>query len=277
MLPVGSFSLGNYISQIVDILLVTYVFYKLIMLIRGTKAVQLLKGIVIIVAVWLASSFFELRTMSWLMDKAITYGLLAIIIIFQPELRRALEQLGRGKLFSRAGGAEEEEMEKSIAAIVKATGYMAKRRIGAIMSFERETGLTDYVETGIPIHSKLTSELLTNIFVPNTPLHDGAVILRPNEIIAAGCYLPLTESPFVSKELGTRHRAAIGVSEVTDAITVVVSEETGGVSITKNGEIHRNLDEESLKNLLTAELMGSGRSASSSRWNWRGKKNGQTP
>lgn len=155
---------------------------------------------------------------------------------------------------------------------MKATGYMAKRRIGAIMSFERETGLTDYVETGIPIHSKLTSELLTNIFVPNTPLHDGAVILRPNEIIAAGCYLPLTESPFVSKELGTRHRAAIGVSEVTDAITVVVSEETGGVSITKNGEIHRNLDEESLKNLLTAELMGSGRSASSSRWNWRGRK-----
>ncbi|SFF08793.1 diadenylate cyclase [Bacillus sp. OV194] len=277
MLPVGSFSLGSYISQIVDILLVTYVFYKLIMLIRGTKAVQLLKGIVVIVAVWLASSFFELRTMGWLMDKAITYGLLAIIIIFQPELRRALEQLGRGKLFSRSGLADEEEMGNSIDAIVKSTNYMAKRRIGAIISFERETGLTDYVETGIPIHSKLSSELLTNIFVPNTPLHDGAVILRQNEIVAAGCYLPLTESPFVSKELGTRHRAAIGVSEVTDAITVIVSEETGGISITKNGEIHRNLNEETLRALLNAELMVSGRNASSSRWNWRGKKNGQTP
>ncbi|MDN4076086.1 diadenylate cyclase CdaA [Fictibacillus sp. CENA-BCM004] len=277
MLSVGSFSLGNYISQIVDILLVTYVFYKLIMLIRGTKAVQLLKGIVIIVAVWLASSFFELRTMSWLMDKAITYGLLAIIIIFQPELRRALEQLGRGKLFSRTGLADEEEMENSINAIVKSTSYMAKRRIGAIMSFERETGLTDYVETGIPIHSKLSSELLTNIFVPNTPLHDGAVILRQDEVVAAGCYLPLTESPFVSKELGTRHRAAIGVSEVTDAITVVVSEETGGISVTKNGEIHRNLNEEMLKTLLNAELLLSSRNSSSSRWNWRGKKNGQTP
>ncbi|MCQ6268286.1 diadenylate cyclase CdaA [Fictibacillus sp. WQ 8-8] len=277
MLPVGSFSLGSYISQIVDILLVTYVFYKLIMLIRGTKAVQLLKGIVVIVAVWLASSFFELRTMGWLMDKAITYGLLAIIIIFQPELRRALEQLGRGKLFSRSGLADEEEMGNSIDAIVKSTSYMAKRRIGAIISFERETGLTDYVETGIPIHSKLSSELLTNIFVPNTPLHDGAVILRQNEIVAAGCYLPLTESPFVSKELGTRHRAAIGVSEVTDAITVIVSEETGGISITKNGEIHRNLNEETLRVLLNAELMVSGRNASSSRWNWRGKKNGQTP
>ncbi|WP_197275530.1 MULTISPECIES: diadenylate cyclase CdaA [unclassified Fictibacillus] len=276
-MPVGSFSLGSYISQIVDILLVTYVFYKLIMLIRGTKAVQLLKGIVVIVAVWLASSFFELRTMGWLMDKAITYGLLAIIIIFQPELRRALEQLGRGKLFSRSGLADEEEMGNSIDAIVKSTSYMAKRRIGAIISFERETGLTDYVETGIPIHSKLSSELLTNIFVPNTPLHDGAVILRQNEIVAAGCYLPLTESPFVSKELGTRHRAAIGVSEVTDAITVIVSEETGGISITKNGEIHRNLNEETLRALLNAELMVSGRNASSSRWNWRGKKNGQTP
>ncbi|WP_425589639.1 diadenylate cyclase CdaA [Fictibacillus terranigra] len=276
-MSVGSFSLGNYISQIVDILLVTYVFYKLIMLIRGTKAVQLLKGIVIIVAVWLASSFFELRTMSWLMDKAITYGLLAIIIIFQPELRRALEQLGRGKLFSRTGLADEEEMENSINAIVKSTSYMAKRRIGAIMSFERETGLTDYVETGIPIHSKLSSELLTNIFVPNTPLHDGAVILRQDEVVAAGCYLPLTESPFVSKELGTRHRAAIGVSEVTDAITVVVSEETGGISVTKNGEIHRNLNEEMLKTLLNAELLLSSRNSSSSRWNWRGKKNGQTP
>ncbi|WP_419714968.1 diadenylate cyclase CdaA [Fictibacillus marinisediminis] len=276
-MPVGNFSLGSYISQIVDILLVTYVFYKLIMLIRGTKAVQLLKGIVVIVAVWLASSFFELRTMGWLMDKAITYGLLAIIIIFQPELRRALEQLGRGKLFSRSGLADEEEMGNSIDAIVKSTSYMAKRRIGAIISFERETGLTDYVETGIPIHSKLSSELLTNIFVPNTPLHDGAVILRQNEIVAAGCYLPLTESPFVSKELGTRHRAAIGVSEVTDAITVIVSEETGSISITKNGEIHRNLNEETLRALLNAELMVSGKNASSSRWNWRGKKNGQTP
>ncbi|EIT87361.1 hypothetical protein A374_00265 [Fictibacillus macauensis ZFHKF-1] len=273
-MPVGSFNLGNYISQIVDILLVTYVFYKIIMLIRGTKAVQLLKGIVVIVAAWLASRFFELRTMSWLMDKAITYGLLAIIIIFQPELRRALEQLGRGKLFSRGAGASDEEMQSSIEAIVKSTAYMAKRRIGAIISFERETGLTEYVETGIPIRAKMTSELLTNIFVPNTPLHDGAVIVKPNEIVAAGCYLPLSESPFISKELGTRHRAAIGVSEVTDAITIIVSEETGGISITKNGEIDRDLDEESLRTLLTNELMVSGRSSSSARWNWRGKKNG---
>lgn len=247
------------------------------MLIRGTKAVQLLKGITVIIVVWFLSSSFDLRTMSWLMDKVITYGLLAIIIIFQPELRRALEQLGRGKFFSRTGLPEEEETEKAIAAICKSTNYMSKRRIGAIMSIERETGLSEYVETGIPIKAHLTSELLTNIFVPNTPLHDGAVIIKQSQIYAAGCYLPLTESPFVSKELGTRHRAALGISEVTDAITVIVSEETGTISLTKNGEIYRNLDDESLRNLLNAELIIANKSTSSTRWNWRGKKNGQTP
>lgn len=143
------------------------------------------------------------------------------------------------------------------------------------MSIERETGLTDYVETGIPINAVLTSELLNNIFVPNTPLHDGAVIIKNDQILAASCYLPLSESPFISKELGTRHRAAIGISEVTDSITVIVSEETGGISVTKNGEIYRNLDEESLRNLLSAELLHANRSTSSSRWNWRGKKNGK--
>ncbi|MFC7372835.1 diadenylate cyclase CdaA [Fictibacillus iocasae] len=274
MLAIKDGEIYGYLTQIIDILLVTYVIYKLIMLIRGTKAVQLLKGITVIILVWFLSSAFNLKTLEWLMDKAITYGLLAIIIIFQPELRRALEQLGRGRFFSRAGMPEEEEMEKSIAAICKSTSYMAKRRIGAIISIERETGLSDYVETGIPLYAKLTSELLTNIFVPNTPLHDGAVIIKASQIFAAGCYLPLTESPFISKELGTRHRAAIGVSEVTDAVTVIVSEETGTISLTKNGEIYRNLDEESLKNLLTAELIISNRTSSSSRWNWRGKKNG---
>jgi diadenylate cyclase len=277
MLPIANFNIFNYITQIIDILLVTYVIYKLIMVIRGTKAVQLLKGISVIIVVWFLSSSFDLRTMQWLMDKAITYGLLAVIIIFQPELRRALEQLGRGKFFSRTGILEDEEIEKSIGAIVKSTNYMSKRRIGAIIAIERETGLSDYVETGILIQARLTSELLTNIFVPNTPLHDGAVIIKQNQIFAAGCYLPLTESPFVSKELGTRHRAALGVSEVTDAVTVIVSEETGNISLTKNGEIYRNLDEESLKNLLNAELIIAGKSTSSSRWNWRGKKNGKTP
>ncbi|MFD2616112.1 diadenylate cyclase CdaA [Terrilactibacillus laevilacticus] len=266
------FNILNYLTDIIDILVVTYVVYKLIMVIRGTKAVQLAKGILVIIVVWFLSSFFGLRTLEWITNKAITWGLLAIIIIFQPELRRALEQLGRGRFFSRGVVAEEEKHNHTIDGIVKASSYMAKRRIGALMSIERKTGLNDYIETGIPLNAHLTSQLLINVFIPNTPLHDGAVIIRENELIAAACYLPLSESPFISKELGTRHRAAMGVSEVTDSVTVVVSEETGGISVTKNGELFRDITEDRLRELLSQEL-NSGVN-SSSLWNWRGKHNG---
>src|SRR5690625_2557427 len=159
-----------------DIALVWYVLYKLIMMIRGTKAIQLLKGIVIVLAVRMASIFLGLQTLQWLTHEAILWGFLAIIILFQPELRRALEQLGRGRLFSRTTRSAEERLKSTIDAIIKACDYMAKRRIGAIITIERETGIDDYAETGIPINGKLTQELLTNIFTPNTPLHDGAVI-----------------------------------------------------------------------------------------------------
>ncbi|WP_096186317.1 diadenylate cyclase CdaA [Evansella halocellulosilytica] len=267
-------SLLRILVVVVDISLVAYVIYKLIMVIRGTRAVQLVKGIIVILAVWFLSGYLGLNTMQWIMGNAVAYSFLAIIIIFQPELRRALEQLGRGRFFSSGQSAEEEEVKQSIEYIVKAANYMGKRRIGALISIERETGMTDYVETGIPMNANLTSELLTNIFIPNAPLHDGAVIIKQNEIVAAGCYLPLSENPFISKELGTRHRAALGVSEVTDAITLAVSEETGGISMTKNGELHRNLDEEALRTLLENELLKKESNSSSSRWHWGGKKNG---
>jgi diadenylate cyclase len=265
-------NLLDMLRSVVDILLVTYVIYKVIMVIRGTKAVQLLKGITVIILIWFLSSILKLKTLNFIMTQAISYGLLAIIIIFHPELRRALEQLGRGRLFSREMH-EEEQRRHTIEALVTASAYMAKRRIGALIAIERETGLNDYIETGIPINAKLTSQLIINIFIPNTPLHDGAVIIRGNEITAAACYLPLSESPFISKELGTRHRAAIGVSEVTDSMTIVVSEETGSISVAKNGDLYRNLTEERLKEMLEHEwlnkMSGSGR-----RWNWRGKQNG---
>ncbi|KAA0542936.1 TIGR00159 family protein [Bacillus sp. BGMRC 2118] len=270
----GEFPILHYLGNAIDILLVWYVIYKLIMVIRGTKAVQLLKGIVVIVIVRILSSFFGLHTLQWLMDQALTWGFLAVIIIFQPELRRALEQLGRGKIFSRNTVNEEEEQTQLVEAIVKATSYMAKRRIGALLSIERETGMSDYIETGIPLNAKLTSELLINIFIPNTPLHDGAVIVQKNQVSAAACYLPLSESPFISKELGTRHRAALGISEVTDSLTIVVSEETGSVSLTKNGELHRDLSPEMVSEMLTKELVNANKSSSSARWNWRVKKNG---
>ncbi|WP_096438272.1 diadenylate cyclase CdaA [Alteribacter populi] len=259
---------------VIDIALVAFVIYKLIMVVRGTRAVQLVKGITVILAVWFLSSFLGLQTLQWIMNQAVTYGLLAIIIIFQPELRRALEQLGRGKFFAKSSTAEEEEVKNTINHIVKAANYMGKRRIGALISVERETGMNDYVETGISIEAKLTSELLINIFIPNTPLHDGAVIIKGNEIMAAGCYLPLSENPFISKELGTRHRAALGVSEVTDSLTLAVSEETGGISLTKNGELHRNLDEDALRDLLIKEMLTEETNSTSSRWQWGGKKNG---
>lgn len=277
-MPFADFNFMKYLASVVDILLVWYVIYKLIMVIRGTKAVQLMKGIFVILLVRIISDFCGLKTLSWLTEQAITWGFLAIIIIFQPELRRTLEQLGRGKFFSRSGTQVDEDREKMVNAIMKATEYMAKRRIGALISIEKETGMGDYIETGIPLNSSISAELLINIFIPNTPLHDGAVIIQKCSIAAAACYLPLSESPFISKELGTRHRAALGISEVTDSITVVVSEETGGISVTKNGELHRDLKPDAFKDLLTNELLLNTnnllKQASSARWNWRGKKNG---
>ncbi|MFC2947425.1 diadenylate cyclase CdaA [Virgibacillus sediminis] len=250
----GGFSFIELLRIGVDIALVWYVLYKLIMLIRGTKAIQLLKGIAVVLAVWLISILFDLQTVQWITNQAILWGFLSIIILFQPELRRALEQIGRGNLFSRNARSEEEVIENNIEAIIQSAKYMAKRRIGALISIERETGVGEYAETGIPINGKLSHQLLTNIFTPNTPLHDGAVIIKKNEIAAAACYLPLSESPFISKELGTRHRAAMGISEVTDALTIVVSEETGDISCTKNGELFRDLNEDRLREILFNNL-----------------------
>lgn len=272
-MPFEGFQIVNYMGEIVDILLVTFVIYKLIMIIRGTKAVQLLKGIFVIIAVWFLSGFLGLNTLQWLMNQALTWGFLAVIIIFQPEVRRALEQLGRGRFFSRSAVPEEEEITKTINEIVKATAYMAKRRIGALMTIERKTGMGDYIETGIPISGKISSELLINIFIPNTPLHDGAVIIKEHEVKAAACYLPLSESPFISKELGTRHRAALGISEVTDGMTIIVSEETGSISLTKNGDLHREIDQDVLKQILTEEMIKIPKATTSSMWNWKGWKN----
>lgn len=262
--------------NVIDILLVWFVVYKLITLIKGTKAVQLLKGIFFIVIAYLITQALNLETLGWIMQQVLNWGFLAIIIIFQPEMRRALEQLGRGKLFSSSTLNEESERNRLIEAMVKSVSYMAKRRIGALISIERETGLSEYIETGISMNSDITSELLINLFIPNTPLHDGAVIIQRNRIAAAACYLPLSESPFISKELGTRHRAALGISEVTDAITVIVSEETGAISLTANGDLHRNLSLEDFEAKLRRVWFGSQQQPEEnpSWWNWRGKKNG---
>lgn len=261
--------------NIMDVLLVWFVVYQLIKIVKGTKAVQLLKGIFAIIIARIVTDVFDLSTLGWMIDQVLNWGILAVIIIFQPELRRALEQLGRGRLFARTMLEEEEERKRLLEALSKSVSYMAKRRTGALISIEKETGLSEYIETGTPLNSNITSELLINIFIPNAPLHDGAVIFQRNRIAAASCYLPLSESPFISKELGTRHRAALGLSEVSDAITVIVSEETGAISIATDGKLHRDLKieefEERLRHLWFGEMPDQ---ASTSKWKWGARKNG---
>jgi len=260
------------IWDVIDILIVSYVIYKLIMLVRGTRAVQLLKGIVVLIIAWGLSVAFQLHTLNWMMNQAFTFGVLAVIIIFQPELRRALEQLGRGTMFSRSSSGEAENVNRNITEVMKALTYLSKRKIGALIVFERETGLMDYIESGIKLDASISAELLINIFIPNTPLHDGAVIISGNQLKAAGCYLPLSENPFISKELGTRHRAAIGMTEVSDAVVVVVSEETGQISLSINGQVVRDIKEESLISKLFEELRPKTANNKKPFWRRRGRR-----
>lgn len=247
------FSVG-FLVNVLDILVVWYLIYKLIQLVRETKAIQLFKGVAVFIAIRLGAELIGLHTLSWLMDQVITYGVIAAIVIFQPEIRRGLEHLGRTSLFL-ASKSEQREEEKLIKALDKAVQYMSKRRIGALITIERNTGLEEYIETGIPLDADITGELLINIFIPNTPLHDGAVIVRQDKIAVACAYLPLSESMLIPKEFGTRHRAAVGVSEVSDALTVVVSEETGDISISLNNELRPGLSQEEFLDLLQAELV----------------------
>ncbi|MGX5377903.1 diadenylate cyclase CdaA [Ligilactobacillus sp. LYQ135] len=241
--------------NLIDIGVVWFATYKLMILLRGTKAVQLFKGVLVIIVIKLISWYLGLRTVSWITDQIINWGIIAIIVIFQPEIRRGLEHLGRGSLFFNNSKKQNEAEEKMIESLDKAIQYMSKRRIGALITIEMNTGLEDYIETGIPLDADISGALLINIFIPNTPLHDGAVIIKDNRIAAAAAYLPLSESNLIPKELGTRHRAAVGISEVTDALTIVVSEETGSVTITKNNELIRNLTRQDYLKLLRNELI----------------------
>lgn len=248
------FSWQNLVS-LLDVLVVWYVIYMLMMLLRGTKAVQLFRGIVVIILIKLVSWYIGLETVSWIMDQVINWGIIAIIVIFQPEIRRGLEHLGRGSLFANYNKKENEAEIKLVDALDQAIQYMSKRRIGALITVQMNTGLDDYIETGIPLDADVSGALLINIFIPNTPLHDGAVIIKDNRIAVAAAYLPLSESNLIPKELGTRHRAAVGISEVTDALTIVISEETGGVTITKNNELIRDLMQQDYRKLLYNELV----------------------
>lgn len=244
----------SFLINVLDVLVVWYLVYKLIQLVRGTKAIQLFKGVGLFIVLRFLAGLIGLRTLSWLMDQVITYGVIAAIVIFQPEIRRGLEHLGRSSLF-KTSKSEKHEDEVMVQSLDKAIQYMAKRKIGALITIERTTGLEEYVETGIALDADITGELLINIFIPNTPLHDGAVIIRDGKIAVSSAYLPLSESLLIPKEFGTRHRAAVGVSEVSDALTIVVSEETGDVSITMNNQLLSGLSREQYLEILNRELV----------------------
>ncbi len=238
-------------QSILDIGLVALVFYLLLRLFQGTQAMQLLRGILIIgLGIAAVTNFVNLTAFSWLARTSSLAVLVALPVIFQPELRRALERVGRSNFFfvRRNGGASTQQL---ITEIVRAMEQMANRRDGALIVMEGEGGLGEYVDRGVTIDAEVTSELLQTIFFPNTALHDGAVIIQGQRIAAAGCVLPLTQRELKDSQLGTRHRAAIGITEQTDALTLVVSEETGTISVTRNGRILRRLDANRLRRILT--------------------------
>ncbi len=254
--------------DVLDIALIAFILYKLIVLIRGTRAVQLLKGLVLLLIATVVVRQLGLTAIDWVLRQVMTIGLIAIPIVFQPELRRGLEQLGRGKIFVRTSHIYGEiDLQKVIEEIIKGIQVLVKNRIGALIVMERETGINEFIETGIHTDAYVSAELLINIFMPRTPLHDGAIIIRGNKIMAAGCYLPLTENPHLSKELGTRHRAALGISEYTDAVAIVVSEETGALSLANNGKLTRYLDNKTLEKMLFNFFQPP--SNNSSFWQWR--------
>ena len=239
------------ILDIVDIGIVTYVFYKVFMLIRGTRAKQLVKGIAFLLIITRIADWLNLYTINWILTNTLQVGFIALVIVFQPELRRALEYLGRTSMFSFANLEKSAtNSDKVIKEIISACASLSRQKIGALIVFEQKTGLNDMVDTGTTIEGYISSGLLINIFIPNTPLHDGAVIIEDYKIKAAGCFLPLTENNFLSKDIGTRHRAALGITERSDSVTIIVSEETGYISYAVEGRLYRNIEIEELEKLL---------------------------
>lgn len=246
------------ITDAIDILIISVLLYRLIVLTKETRAYQVLKGIGVLFIAAIISDTLQLQTVSWLLNSIVTAGIIVIVVLFQPELRRALEHIGRGKLFDKNVFNEiKQEEAETVNDLQQALTDLAKRRVGALIVIEQRTGLGDIISTGTRIEGVISAPLIENIFEPNTPLHDGAVIIRNNRIVAAACFLPLSEDFSVSRELGTRHRAALGVSSVSDSITLVVSEETGVISFARDGKIVRYLDQKALRDLLESIFLKS--------------------
>ena len=241
-------------EDIVEILIISFLVYQIMTWIKNTTAWFLMKGIGIILIFILLAIIFEMNTILWIVENVLSIAVIAVVVVLQPELRRALEELGRKKFFASLMPFDKVQTErfsdKTVNDLVKASFEMGKVKTGALMVIEQNVKLTEYERTGIEVDGLISSQLLINIFEHNTPLHDGAVIIRGNRVVSATCYLPLSDNMEISKELGTRHRAGVGISEVTDALTIIVSEETGHVSVTYEGKLYRNLDANALREKL---------------------------
>ena len=253
-------SILNFISMFtlrdaIDIAIIAFLIYKLIKLIRGSSAGRVVKGIILLILAMQVAQLFGLKVVNYILANTMQVGLIALVVVFQPELRKALERMGRSAFPQLIGRANIDDMDRIIHETVEAASAMSWARDGALIVFEREIKLNDFTRTGTAIEAKVSAELIKNIFYPKAPLHDGAVIIRDGQISAAGCMLPLTANNNLSKELGMRHRAGIGVSENTDAVVVIVSEESGSISVAIDGMIKRHLSPETLEKLLRNELV----------------------
>ncbi len=273
---------GVGITDVIDIIIVAFAIYKLLGLIKQTRAEQLMKGVLFLVVATFLSGLFNLHTLNWLLRGAMTLGAVAILIVFQPELRRALEYMGRSKIVKTSRRQMDKEKGKQITAhITKAVESFSNDHVGALIVFERETSLYDIAETGTVLDAEISEQLLGNIFYEGSPLHDGAVIIRADRIYAAGCVLPLTRNNNIGKELGTRHRAGIGITENSDALVIIVSEETGIISMAREGQLSRFLDiktvEKTLLNMYinTGEMTGTMSFITRALNRIRGKKNAE--
>lgn len=240
--------------HLIDILVIWFVLYNIANWVRGTRAMQLVRGIVILIVVRLIAWWIGLDTVSWILDQVINWGPIALVVLFQQEIRRALENLGTRSFFRPAGPSVPSE-EIVMTALDQALPYLSRRRIGALIAIEQETSLAEIIDTGITLDAQVSSALLINTFIPNTPLHDGAAIIRSDRLVAATAYLPLSSNPSTSKDLGTRHRAGLGLAESTDAIVIIVSEETGEVSIAQKGVLYRSLKPEKYDQFLRDRLI----------------------
>ncbi|MCD7837198.1 MAG: diadenylate cyclase CdaA [Lachnospiraceae bacterium] len=263
--------------DVVEILIIAILLYYILVWMKSTRAWALLKGIIVICAFLLIADILNMSTILWIAKNVLSFAAIALIIVMQPELRKALEELGKKNIITSVlpfdAGRREEEIisEKTIVEMVKASFEMGKARTGALIVLERNESLRDYERTGIDVDGIVSSQLLINIFEHNTPLHDGAVIVRGNRITSATCYLPLSDNTGLSKELGTRHRAGVGISEVTDSLTIIVSEETGKVSIAYEGALERNLNADELREKIREIMIGESEDKSKNNRKWKGR------